>query len=108
MIKPFTGTCGSEYFMNSKDKDGNPIRVKLKEVQAEKDLDDHRQGSLFQATRETGNFKGKPYHWSHPQVLRLPNASNFCPAVQGTSQATPGVRSLCVEPRREESERSLR
>ena len=28
----------TEYFMNSKDKDGNPIRVKLKEVQAEKDL----------------------------------------------------------------------
>ena len=27
-----------EYFMNSKDKDGNPIRVKLKETQAEKDL----------------------------------------------------------------------
>ena len=24
--------------MNSKDKDGNPIRVKLKETQAEKDL----------------------------------------------------------------------
>ena len=28
----------TEYLMNSKDKDGNPIRVKLKEVQAEKDL----------------------------------------------------------------------
>ena len=28
----------TEYFMNSKDKDGNPIRVKLKEIQAEKDL----------------------------------------------------------------------
>ena len=28
----------TEYFMNSKDKDGNPIRVKLKETQAEKDL----------------------------------------------------------------------
>ena len=28
----------TENFMNSKDEDGNPIRVKLKEVQAEKDL----------------------------------------------------------------------
>ena len=27
-----------EYFMNSKDKDGNPIRVNLKETQAERDL----------------------------------------------------------------------
>ena len=45
---------------------------------------------------------------NHLYCPRLPNASNFCPAVQGTSQATPGVRSLCVEPRREDSERSLR
>ena len=27
-----------EYFMYSKDKDGNPVRVKLKETQAERDL----------------------------------------------------------------------
>ena len=93
--------------MNSKDKDGNPVKVKLKSTGREGSWGDHRQGSLFQATRGTSNFKGKPCHWSHPQVLRLPNASNLCPAVQGTSQATPGVRSLCVEPRREESERSL-
>ena len=28
----------TEYFMNSKNKDGNPIRVKLKETQAENDV----------------------------------------------------------------------
>ena len=100
----------TEYFMNSKDKDGNPIRLKLKEVQAEKDLGVTIDKVLsFKRHVELAASKANRVIGVIRRSFDYLTTAIFVPgAVQGTSQATPGVRSLCVEPRREESERSLR
>ena len=95
----------TDYFMNSKDKDGNPIRVKLKEVQAEKDLGvtidkvlsfkRHVKLATSKANRVIGVIR-RSFDYLTPAI--------FVQLFKGL------VRPLleCVEPRREESERSLR
>ena len=95
--------------MDSKDKDDNPIRViKLNETQAERDLGvtiekvlsfkRHVAQATPKASHATGVIR-RSVDYLTPVIFR--------PAVQGINQATPGVRSLCVELRREQSERSL-